>query len=458
MAHRFVSFPSDFVWGCATAAYQIEGAAAQDGRGPCIWDTFSRTPGNTLDGGTGDVATDHYHRYREDVEHMCWLGLGAYRFSISWSRVIPDGKGRVNEAGLDFYERLVDCLLEHDIEPWATLYHWDLPQALEHEGGWPERGVADCFERYVQIVGERLGDRVTRWMTFNEPLAFVPFGYWMGIHAPGRKESLSVMAGAGHNVMLAHGLGVRALRQACKAPAVVGMAFNPTCFWPATDSAEDTEAVEQAWMRVNGWWTYPLFEGRYPAELLEVLGDDVPGVRAGDMDIIATPTDFLGVNVYFRTMIKPSKSSPLGFVQVEPPADAPRTAMGWEVWPPVIYHMLRQLDEHHPGKTYYQTESGAAFDDVMGEDGKVHDPRRVQYLRDHFASAARAIQEGIDLRGCFVWTLMDNFEWTYGYTKRFGLYYTDFGTLERMPKDSACFYKEVIEHSGVMVQDDAPSS
>jgi beta-glucosidase len=455
MAHKFLTFPNDFIWGCATAAYQIEGAVQEDGRGPSIWDTFCRKPGAIFGGHTGDVAVDHYHRYEEDAERLSWLGLRAYRFSIAWPRVIPDGKGVVNEKGLAFYERLVDCLLRRDITPWATLYHWDLPQALEDEGGWPERCVADYFERYADVVGRRLGDRVKHWLTFNEPLSFIPFGYWVGVHAPGRREPLKIVARAAHNVMLAHGLGVQALRQACASPVEAGMAFNPTCVWPASDSVQDQDAAERAWMLTNGWWTYPMFEGKYPSEIIELLGNDMPEVRPGDMEVISTPTDFLGVNVYFRTIPKPSSSSPLGFVQAQPPDDAPRTAMGWEIWPPVIYHTLRQLEDHHPGLTYYQAENGAAFDDEIGNEGKVHDPRRVQFLRDHFAQAQRAIAEGMDLRGYFVWSLMDNFEWSYGFSKRFGVYYVDFNTLERIPKDSAHFYRDVIEKNGLMVQDDA---
>ncbi len=452
MTEQFLRFPDGFVWGCATAAYQIEGAANEDGRGPSVWDTFCRTPGKVFGGHTGDVATDHYHLYEADVERMARLGLHAYRFSIAWPRVIPDGKGRVNEAGLDFYDRLVDCLLRHGIKPWATLYHWDLPQALEDEGGWPEREMAQHFERYAQVVAERLGDRVRHWMTFNEPLAFIPFGYANGMHAPGRKEPPKVVARAEHNVLLAHGLAVRALRAACRPDIVVGLVLNPTCVWPAGDSPEDKEAAEKAWMAVNGWWTYPMFAGRYPQDVFEARGDGVPDIQPGDMDVIATPTDFLGINIYFRTLVK-ADDGPLGFAQVEAPPDAPRTAMGWEIWPPALYHTLRQMEDHHPGTVYYEAENGAAFDDQVGADGKVHDPQRVEFLRSHFAQAHRAIQDGIDLRGYFVWSLLDNFEWTSGYSKRFGLHYVDYESLARIPKDSAYFYKDVIEKNGVTVSE-----
>lgn len=449
MTEELAKFPEGFVWGATTTSYQVEGAVSADGRGESVWDRFCHTPGKIYEGHTGDVACDHFHRYKEDIGLIAELGLKGYRFSIAWPRVIPDGKGDANEAGLDFYDRLVDCLMENGVEPFVTLYHWDHPQALEDEGGWPGRAIAHRLERYARVVGERLGDRVGHWITLNEPWCVSELGYSTGQHAPGRKESRQVVAQADHHLMLAHGLAVRALRQACSTDIEVGITLNTFVTIPQSDSQEDAQAAERAWVHMTGWWTEPLLRGHYPPEAIEARGEDVPHIEQGDMEIISTPTDFLGLNLYSRQIVRASTSEETGFDTVAAPQDAELTEMGWEVWPQIIYYGCRQIEDRYPGTALYITESGAAFDDVVAQDGAVHDPRRVHYLREHFLQAHRAIGEGVDLRGYFVWSLMDNFEWSFGFSKRFGLYYVDYQSQRRIPKDSALFYAKVIKQNGV---------
>jgi beta-glucosidase len=420
-------FPADFTWGAATASYQIEGAVAEDGRSESIWDRFSHTPGCVRNGDTGDVACDHYHRYRDDVALMADLGLRAYRFSIAWPRVIPGGSGPVNPAGLDFYDRLVDALLERGIEPHATLYHWDLPQALEDAGGWPVRATAEAFARYAGVVAGRLGDRLPYLATLNEPWCSSHLGYRVGVHAPGRKEPAAALA-AGHHLLVAHGLAVEAIRAA--APGVrAGIVLNFEPHLPATDHPLDQETASLAHDQYNRWFLDPITGGDYPAEGVRAWGWDRAEVLPGDMARIATPLDFLGVNYYTRNIERSPLLPPLG-----PRAGREATANGWEVYPEGLTGILELVASRTGDLPLYVMESGAAFDPDPADPAR--DPERVDYLRRHFAAARDAIEHGVPLRGYFVWSLLDNFEWAEGYRYRFGIVHVDFATQERLVRDS----------------------
>ncbi len=443
----FLQFPADFDWGAATAAYQVEGAATADGRGESIWDHFAHTPGKVLNGDTGDVACDHYHRYAQDIALMQKLGLGAYRFSIAWPRILPDGTGAVNPAGLAFYDRLVDALLAANITPFATLYHWDLPQALHaHQCGWADRAIVDQFAQYADVVSRHLGDRVKHWATINEPKIVALLGYARGTHAPGIQDA-ALAARVRHHLLLAHGTAVPVLRQNAGADAQVGIvvALNPV-FAPPEREAE--RAVADALQ--NRLFLDPIFKGRYPAVLLDQPETITPDVQPGDFDTISRPIDFVGVNYYSRTRIGAQDNVVLSPGEASDDG-AEYTAMGWEVYPPGLYDVLRRVHADYAPRAIYITENGAAYDDVVSADGQVHDLRRVSYLRRHFAQAHRAIQDGVPLRGYFVWSLLDNFEWAYGYSRRFGIVYVDFDSLARVPKDSAMFYRSVIAANGVDV-------
>ena len=441
-------FPAGFLWGAATAAYQIEGAWNEDGKGESIWDRFSHTPGKVQDGDTGDVACDHYHRWPEDIKLMQQLGLGAYRFSISWPRIIPGGTGKVNEKGLDFYDRLVDGLLAANIEPYATLYHWDLPQALEDKGGWANRETAYAFAEYAEVVAKRLGDRVHNWITLNEPWVSAFLGYFYGLHAPGKKDPQAAFASA-HHLLLGHGLAVPLIRAAGNTNTEVGITLNFSPTDPATEGEADkkAEAAEDGFL--NRWFIEPIYNGAYPKEVAERLGGAPLPVQADDMKIISRPIDFLGVNYYFRTVVRDESAtggSRVANVKVE---NVERTEMGWEVYPTGLYNLLTRLHRDYvPGRLYI-TENGAAFQDTLGPDGKIADPRRQAFLHDHFAAAHRAIQEGVPLKGYFVWSMLDNFEWGYGYSKRFGIVHVDYDTLARTVKDSGHFYQGVIAANGI---------
>ena len=437
-----IQFPPKFLWGSATASYQIEGAAHADGRGLSIWDTFSHTPGKVINGDTGDVACDHYHRYQEDVALMADLGLQAYRFSVAWPRIFPEGTGTINQAGLDFYSRLVDELLEHGITPNLTLYHWDLPQALQDQGGWENRAVIDAFVRYADVVSRHLGDRVPTWTTFNEPWVVAAVGYGFGAHAPGLTNPLAALQ-VGHHLLIAHGQAVQALR--ANGVQQVGIVLNLAHVDPASDSPEDAAAAQRWDGFQNRWLLDPLFKGGYPADLFTLLPP--PQQEPGDQAIIATPIDYLGVNYYSRSVIEASDEGFFGSRQISVPG-SPVTAMDWEIYPHGLFQLLTRLSREYTQLPLYITENGAAFDDQV-VDGQVHDEDRRAYLQGHFEAAQQAIAEGVNLRGYFVWSLLDNFEWAYGYSKRFGIIYVDYATQQRIPKDSALWYKQVIQANGL---------
>jgi beta-glucosidase len=434
-------FPPDFVWGAATAAYQIEGAVHEDGRGESIWDRFCARPGAVRGGDTGEVACDFYHRFPQDVELLRELGLDAFRFSIAWPRVLPEGRGRVEPRGLDFYDRLVEALLEAGIRPFPTLYHWDLPQELEDAGGWPARATSEAFVEFAEVVAARLGDRVRDWTTLNEPACAAWVGYGHGRHAPGRRSVRDALAAA-HHMLLAHGWAVEALRRASP-QAEVGIVLDSWPVQPASDAPEDVLAAGLSDGIANRWFFDPLLRGTYPAEILEHFGEAAPPVLDGDLGTIAAPLDFVGVNNYSRRIVRadPADGAPL---DVPPAAGDQVTDMGWEVYPPGLAEVLVRLHEEYAVPSLYVTENGAAFADVRTHDGRVHDVERVAYIRDYVDAVGEAIAAGAPVRGYFVWSLLDNFEWAYGYSKRFGIVYVDYPTLERIPKDSFHWYRDAI--------------
>lgn len=450
-------FPPGFIWGAATAAYQIEGAWNEDGKGESIWDRFAHTPGKIVDGTTGDVACDHYHRWEEDVAHMAAMGLKSYRFSISWPRIFPTGSGPVNERGLDFYRRLIEALNARGIIPNVTLYHWDLPQALEDRGGWANRDTALRFAEYAALLFRRLGAAVPLWTTHNEPFIQTFYGYGTGQYAPGRHEPWTMLSVA-HHLLLSHGLAVQAFRaefprsSANRSGPQIGIVL---IIWPAHPASLrpwDVDANRFADGATNRIFLEPLFRGRYPEDVLRHFAwrGMRPAIRPGDMEIISAPLDFLGLNTYSRMINRFYPFDLIGGVrQATPPG--PTTAMGWEIYPPCILETLRKAREY-TDLPLYITENGAAFDDAVEADGAVNDAARVAYLRDHIAMAHRALQEGIDLRGYYVWTLLDNFEWSYGLRKRFGLLYTDFATGRRIWKRSAYWYRDVIARNGLELE------
>ena len=439
-------FDPGFVWGAATSAYQIEGAVKEDGRGPSIWDTFSAQPGRTFDGHTGEVAVDHYHRWPEDIALVRELGLDAYRFSISWSRIQPEGSGRVEPRGLAFYDRLVDGLLEAGLEPWPTLFHWDLPQALEDAGGWPLRDTAERFADYAQIVADALGDRVKSWTTTNEPWCAAFLGYGAGIHAPGRTEPAAALA-ASHHLHLAHGLAVPRLREG-RPQARVGVTLNLYAVSPADDTGRHDDAARRIDGLMNRWFLDPVLLGRYPQDVLEdvagVGGTDV--IRDEDLAVIAAPLDFLGINYYSRHVVAASPwpgASEVDFVNRE----WPKTASGWDIDPAGLGEVLRQVHRDYPSIPIYITENGAAFDDLEVRDGTIDDQDRIDFVAGHLEALADAVDEGVDVRGYFAWSLLDNFEWAEGYAKRFGIVHVDFDTLVRTPKASARWFAELARAS-----------
>jgi beta-glucosidase len=447
-----VSFPEGFVWGAATASYQIEGAVHEGGRGPSIWDTFSHRPGAVVGGDTGDVADDHYHRYREDVALLADLGVTHYRFSLAWPRLQPTGSGPIDPAGLDFYQRLVDELLGHGIQPWVTLYHWDLPQPLEDAGGWPVRDTAERFADYTARTHAALKDRIADWTTLNEPWCSAFLGYASGDHAPGRTEPAAALAAA-HHLMLGHGLAIRALRDQDPA-ARLGITLNLHPIEPAGPS--DVDAARRVDTVSNRIFLDPLLRGAYPAELAGDLAgvSDLGFARDGDEKTIAAPIDFLGVNYYRRTVVRAGgapDTSPVwvGSSDVEEVGTGrPATEMGWEIDPTGLYDMLARLQRDYRIPLYV-TENGAAFADAPGPDGAVADPDRIAYLDGHLRAAERAIADGVDLRGYFVWSLLDNFEWALGYSRRFGLVYVDYPTQRRTPKASARWFAQVTRRNGL---------
>lgn len=438
-----MAFPPGFLWGCATAAYQIEGAAKEDGRGPSNWDVFSHTPGKVANGDTGDVACDSYHRYPEDIALLKALGVKAYRFSIAWSRVFPEGRGKPNPKGVDYYNRLVDGLLEAGIAPHVTMFHWDLPAALP--GGWQNRDTAYAFGDYAAYMAGRLGDRVRHFMTVNELLCFTDLGYLTGGKAPGLKLPQKEANQVRHHGVLAHGLGVQAIRANGKAGAQVGLAENPSIYVPAIETPEHIEAAKTAMRDSNAMFLTAIMEGRYLDSYLTAQGKDAPVVKDGDMKLIGAPLDFLSINVYTGKMVRADPASPEGYVVLPMTGEAPRMPSKWlYVTPEVIYWGLRSISEMWKPKALYISENGCSADDNVSADGKVHDTDRVMYLRNYMTHLQRAAREGLPIKGYFVWSLMDNFEWEDGYTKLFGIHHVDFQTQKRTPKLSADWYRELV--------------
>jgi beta-glucosidase len=446
---RDYRFPDRFLWGAATSAYQIEGYPLADGAGPSIWERFSHTPGRVANNDTGDIATDHYHRYPADVNLMAELGLTSYRFSIAWPRILPDGTGRVNAAGIAFYDRLIDALLAKNIAPMVTLYHWDLPEALDVRGGWLNRDISAWFAEYAHVAFRAFDDRIPKWVTLNEPWVIMDGGYVSNVLAPGHcnlREAPIVT----HNLLRAHGAAVQAYRADGKHE--IGLVVNLEPKYPASDSAEDLAATARADAYMNRQYLDPVFLGRYPDELLEIYGGTMPNFPASDWPLIQTPFDFLGVNFYSRSVVRDAPNTP--------PLDTSRvrqslhvhTEMGWEVFPEALTRVLVWIRDRYGNRPMYITENGAAFQDSAHvADGHVDDPLRVSYFREHLRAAHDAIDQGVDLRGYFAWSLLDNFEWSHGYGKRFGIVHVDFDTLERTPKTSARFYSEVIRSHGAVL-------
>ncbi len=439
----FFEFPPDFVWGCATAAYQIEGATDEDGRGASIWDTFCDKAGAIRDGDTGRIACDHYHRWREDLDIMSGLGIRAYRFSVSWPRVFPSGSGTLNEKGIGFYDRLVDGLLERNIRPFLTCYHWDLPQACEDRGGWRVRETPEAFAEYCGTLAARLGDRVTDWFTINELWCAWWLGYVDGIHAPGAREPERVHRQVCHNMLLGHGLAVRAIRAGAPRPVRVGIVPNPGFAIPFTEGRDDVDFARAEFERGQGAQFGPLFRGAYPAGLLEEWGSNAPVIAPGDMAAISEPTDFVGLNYYSSPQVA---SAAWGVRDVEP--WYPRTDFPWAVVPEVLYWGTRFMHELYGPREIVIAENGCCFPDRLNAEGRVEDYARVGFLRGYLAALHRAVTEGIPVTGYFYWSLMDNFEWQYGFAKRFGLVHVDYDTLARTPKASALWYSRLIAANG----------
>ena len=444
-------FSRSFLWGAATSAYQIEGSPLADGAGPSIWHRFVRTPGLTKDGDTGDVACDHYRRMEDDVAMMKRLGLTAYRFSIAWGRILPEGRGRVNEAGLGFYERLVDTLLANGIEPMATLFHWDLPAALDDRGGWLNPDVADWFADYAGVMFRRLDDRVKLWATLNEPWVVSDGGYLHGALAPGHKNRFEAPI-ASHHLLRSHGKAVQAYRAVGKHQ--VGLVVNIEPKYPASTSALDLAATRRAEAYMNRQYLDPVFHGRYPEEMAEIFGEAWPEWPQHDFDLIRQPIDFLGINYYTRNVVRHEETSwPLKAVPVRQ-KQATYTETGWEVFAQGLTDTLSWIRKRYGDIAQYVTENGAAFyDPPAASGGRLADPLRIDYYRSHLRAVHAAIQQGVDVRGYFAWSLLDNLEWSLGYSKRFGLVHVNFETLERTPKDSARFFADVIATQGAALAD-----
>jgi len=444
-----IRFPDGFHWGTATASYQIEGAWREDGKGESIWDRFSHTEGKIRTGDTGDVACDSYHRYPEDVALMRELNLTSYRFSIAWPRILPEGSGSTNAKGLDYYGRLVDELLAAGIRPFPTLYHWDLPQALEDAGGWPNRDLAGRFADYAHTVVRALGDRVQSWLIFNEPQIFTSMGYRFGLHAPGRRDQAALLR-AGHTVNLAQGEAFRAIKEE-RADARVGTAFSMASCEPAGDSEADAEAAERWHRFTNCWFLEPALRGRYPDVFPDGVPEEQMGVREGDLERVRAPFDFLGINLYTRNHIAYCEGGPLGLDARHVGSTGetgPRTDFGWEVWPDALYDILMRVSRDYDGPVMEITENGCSYADAPDAKGVVNDTRRIDFYRGYLAAVARAIDEGADVRGYHAWTLLDNFEWSEGYAQRFGLVFVDFPSADRTIKESGRWYGSVAAENG----------
>ncbi|MFG3093590.1 GH1 family beta-glucosidase [Streptomyces sp. NPDC048202] len=436
------ALPDNFRWGTATSAYQIEGAVAEDGRSPSIWDTFSHTPGKIDGDDNGDTACDHYHRWRDDLGLMRQLGVDTYRLSVAWPRVMPGGDGPVNPKGLAFYDELTDALLEAGITPSVTLYHWDLPQVLQDRGGWPERDTAEHFAAYASAVAERLGDRVHHWATLNEPLCSAWIGHLEGKMAPGWTD-LTAAVRASYHLLLGHGLATQAIRAAAP-DAEIGIVTNLSTVHAATDSPEDVAAAHRQDGHVNRWWLDPVHGRGFPADMVEVYGVELPQ-QPGDLETIATPLDWLGLNYYMPAHVADDPKGPAPYARSVRREGVPRTGMDWEIDASGIETLLLRLTEEYGARKIYVTENGSSFPDLVGPDGTVDDPERRAYLESHLAACASAARKGAPLAGYFAWSLMDNFEWAYGYDKRFGLFHVDYATQARTIKASGRRYAEIID-------------
>jgi beta-glucosidase len=443
---QLMRFPAGFLWGASTSAYQIEGSPLADGAGPSIWHRFSHTPGRTANGETGDIACDHYNRYASDVDLMRSLGLTAYRFSIAWGRIFPEGKGAVNQRGLDFYDRLIDRLLERDITPSVTLFHWDLPAALDDRGGWLNPDIAGWFADYATTVFRAFDDRVPMWATLNEPWVVTDGGYLHGVLAPGHR-SLFEAPIAAHHLLRSHGAAVQAYR--AEGHHQIGLVVNLEPKYPASSSPEDIAATARADAYMNRQFLDPVFLGSYPEELREIFGEAWPEFPAADMDLIRQPIDFLGINYYFRSVTQHDEDELPVRAGAVRQRSHPYTETGWEMYAPALTRVLLWIRERYGPTPLYITENGAAmYDPPKPLDGRVEDPLRVYYFREHLRAAREAIRQGVDLRGYFAWSFMDNYEWSLGYDRRFGIVHVDFETQQRTPKSSALFYADIIRSHG----------
>jgi beta-glucosidase len=443
-----LAFPKGFIWGTASSAYQIEGAWNEDGKGPSIWDEFSHRRGTVANNENGDIACDHYHRWREDLDLVKEFGLKAYRFSISWPRVLPEGRGRVNAPGLDFYDRLVDGLLARGIEPFPTLYHYDLPLALHRQGGWPARDTASAFGEYARVLAERLGDRVNWWITLNEPMVIAMMGYLIGQHAPGHHNPRAMIRAA-HTLHLAHGEAVRAIRSTAKRQAKIGIALNLAPVYPARDREVDRRAAEKYDLVSNRMFLDPILRGSYPPDLWGQFGPFRPPIRDGDLQKIAEPIDFLGVNYYTRNVVEGSRWIPWLGGRMVRSAEGDFSAVGWETYPAGLSELLERIWNDYRPPLLIVTENGMAVDDAPDASGEVNDPRRIAYLRGHIQALHGTLQKNVPVGGYFVWSQTDNFEWALGYGKRFGLVYVDYETQRRIPKASFRWYSELIRRNGL---------
>ncbi len=442
-------FPAGFVWGAATSAYQIEGSPLADGAGESIWHRFAHTPGKTFENHHGDVACDHYRRFADDVRLMQDLGLGAYRFSISWSRVLPSGTGKTNRAGLDFYNRLVDTLLEHGIQPTATLYHWDLPQAIEDRGGWANADSVKWFAEYAELMYRELDDRIKLWATFNEPWVTVDQGYVEGRHAPGRRDWAEAAAVA-KNLLKSHGAAVAAYRAVGKHK--IGLVVNLIPIHAASDTTADLEAASRADAYLNRQFLDPVLLGKIRPELPEMFGSAWPEWTAKELQQVHAPIDFVGINYYLRWIVSDDDSAGPPRARIITPPNCRLTATDWEIYPAGLLEILQTVKSRYGDLPLYITENGAAFDDVLLPNGNLDDRPRIEYLHDHLQAVGQAIDSGVNVRGYFAWSLLDNFEWQAGYSKRFGIVYVDFETQRRVPKSSAQFYSDVIRSNGALLK------
>uniref|UniRef100_S0DDA4 beta-glucosidase n=1 Tax=termite gut metagenome TaxID=433724 RepID=S0DDA4_9ZZZZ len=442
-------FPSDFEWGTASASYQIEGAFGEDGKGECIWDRFCHIPGNISDGSTGDRACDFYHRYREDIAILKSLGIKVYRLSVSWPRIYPDGVGKVNSKGIDFYRNVLSCLRENGIKTAVTVYHWDLPQKLQDRGGWTNRDIVGWFAGYASTLYKELGDLVDYWITLNEPYCASMLGYWFGAHAPGYHDYSAALLAA-HHLLMAHGAAVKAYRET-GLKAEIGITLNMNMVYPQNpDNPDDARVALLMGQESNDLFGDPVYKGTYPKELFEHLrqrGVVLPDIHDGDMALINQDIDFFGLNTYFPVTVKSDESAwPIPCKQAD--TGRPRTDMNWEISPEGFYDLLKWIDSHYGQKKIIITENGAACNDWVNSDGKVEDPNRREYLKSYIAAMHRAMSEGVPVKGYYVWCFCDNFEWAHGLTRRFGMIYVDYKTQRRIPKESAYWYSNIIRDNG----------